>query len=158
MWFKFTSQRSNNIETDANNVHSTVTLMSFGNERFPNKTIRIRPTEPSWINARLKRCIRKRKWAFKRVNRTNLENDWRKFRTLRNKTVSAFRNFKMSFYDSIIAQLSSLSLSRKDWWITIKSFINLNTTTPIPLLELNSLICIDEIDKANILNDLAKQS
>ena len=140
-----------NIDTFANNIHSTV--MSLATECIPNKLARVRPTEPVWINSKIKIYIRKRKRAYKRAKRTNIANDWIKFKTLHNKTISEIRISKKSFYDNMAAKLSSPTLSPKDWWTTLKSFISPNSSTSIPLLSLNGIIYTDETDKANILND-----
>ena len=145
------SLQDNNIDTYANNIHSTV--MSLATECIPNKHVRVRPVEPAWIYSKIKRYIRKRKRAYKRAKRTNVANDWIKFKTLRNKTISEIRSSKKSFYDTIAAKLSSPTLSPKDWWTTLKSFISPNSTTSVPPLSLNRIIYTDETDKANILND-----
>ena len=89
------SLQDNNIDTYANNIHSTV--MSLATECIPNKHVRVRPVEPAWINSKIKRYIRKRKRAYKRAKRTNVANDWIKFKTLRNKTISEIRSSKKSF-------------------------------------------------------------
>ena len=97
--------------------------------------------------------IRKRKRAYKRAKRTNLVNDWIKFKKLRNKTISEIRSSKKSFYNNIAAKLSSPTLSPKDLRTTLKSYISPNSTTSVPPLSLNGIIHTDETDKANILND-----
>ena len=91
----------NNIDTYANDIHSIV--MSLATECIPNKHVKVRPTEPAWINLKIKRYIRKRKRAYKREKRTNLANDWIKFKTLRNKTISEIRSSKKSFCNNIAA-------------------------------------------------------
>ena len=70
--------RDNDIDSYAANLHSTITKLA--SECIPNKIIKIKPTEPSWINAKIKQYIRKRKRA------------WTQFKTLRNKTVSLIRD------------------------------------------------------------------
>ena len=65
------SLQDNNIDTYANNIHSTV--MSLATECIPNKHVSV--TEPTWINSKIKRYIRKRKRAYKRAKGTNLAND-----------------------------------------------------------------------------------
>ena len=58
------------------------------------------------------------------------------------------------FYNNIAAKLSSQTLSSKDWWTTLKSFINPNSATSVPPLLLNGIIYTDKTDKVNIPNDL----
>ena len=41
-------------------------IMQAASESIPNKTVTIRPSEPSWINSNIKRNIRQRKRLFKK--------------------------------------------------------------------------------------------
>ena len=63
------------------------------------------------------------------------------------------RESKESHYDKIAEKLKSSTLSAKDWWKTLKTFIPSSVKTSIPSLEVNNEIFIDECDKANILNN-----
>ena len=56
-------------------------------------------------------------------------------------------------YDNIAVKLISKSLSSKDWWSTLKSFITTTNKTCIPSIEYNDIIFSSEHDKANILNN-----
>ena len=47
----------------------------------------------------------------------------------------------------------SSTLSAKDWWKTLKTFILPSINTSFPPLKINDEIFIDECDKANILNN-----
>ena len=70
------------------------------------------------------------------------------------------RGSKQSHYDKIADKLQSTTLSVKDWWSTLKSFIIPFTKSsipprpapPLPPLEVNNNIYTAECDKANILN------
>ena len=106
--------RDNDIDSYAANLHSTIT--NLASECIPNKIIRIKPTEPSWINAKIKQYIRKRKRAYRKARRTNTELHWMQFKTLRNKTVSLIRDAKKAFHDKTASKLTSGELSAKDWW------------------------------------------
>ena len=68
-------------------------LQTWHQNVFQIKKIKIKLTEPSWINAKIKQYIRKRK----RAKRTNTELHWTQFKTLSNKTVSLIRDAKKSF-------------------------------------------------------------
>ena len=142
--------KDNDINTYANNISSTV--ITIAKECIPNRYIKIKPSEPPWINSTIKRNIRKRKRAYRKVKRTNLESDWKKFKSLRNKVVQNIRDSKKSFYDRIAAKLTSETLASKDWWTTLKTFIAPNNKTAIPPLEFNDNVYTEETDKANVLN------
>lgn len=143
--------RDNDIDAYAANLHSTIT--SLASQCIPNKLVKIKPAEPSWINANIKQYIRKRKRAYRKARRTNTELHWTKFKTLRNKTVALIRDAKKAFHDKIASKLTSGELSSKDWWTVLKTFISPQSKTSIPPLENNGTISTDENEKANILNN-----
>ena len=148
--FNWDSLKDNDINTYANKINTTVT--SIAKECIPNRCIKVKPSEPPWINSTIKRNIRKRKRAYRKVKRTNLVSDWNKFKKIRNRVVQNIRDSKKIFHDKIAAKLTSQTLSSKDWWSTLKTFITPNYKTAIPPLEFNNDIHMDENDKANVLN------
>ena len=104
----------------------------------------------------VKKYIRKRKIAYKKAKRTNSNLDSLKLKTLRNKTTQAIRDAKQMLYDNRAAKLTSKSLSSKDWWSTLKSFITTTNKTCIAPIEHNAIIYSSEHDKAIILNSFFK--
>ena len=62
----------------------------------------------------------------------------------------------MTFHSNCGSQKSD-SLSSKDWWKTLKTFISPLTRSELPPLELNGTIYTDDTDKANILNNYFQQ-
>ena len=92
-------------------------------------------------------------YSYKRAKRTNLELHWKLFKKIRNKVTKMIRESKESHHDKIADKLKSNTLSAKDWWKTLKTFILPSVKTSIPPLEVNNEIIIDESDKANILNN-----
>ena len=62
------------------------------------------------------------------------------------------RDSQQLHYDKIVEKLRSNTLSTKDWWSILKTFIIPCTKSSIPPLEFNNDIYTDESDKANILN------
>ena len=54
---------------------------------------------------------------------------------------------------SLSNKLKSDSLSSKQWWTILKSFIAPNSKTSIPPLEKDGVIYSDDSAKANVLND-----
>ena len=76
----------------------------------------------------------------------------KKNKKLRNKVITMLRNSKKSYYDKLADRLKSSTLSTNDWWSTLKSFINPNSNSSIPLLEHDNKIYTNESDKANIFN------
>ena len=64
-------------------------------QSIPNKVVMIRPSEPTWMNSNIRKHIRKRKRAYRKAKRTNLQIDWVRFKHLRNETTSLIRDSKM---------------------------------------------------------------
>ena len=63
------------------------------------------------------------------------------------------RNSKQQFYDNIAEKLKSKSLSSKDWWSTLKTFISPNLNSAIPPIESEGNIYTDDFEKANLFNN-----
>ena len=76
-----------------------------------------------------------------------------KFKTLRNEVIDLIRTSKKQYFDGIAEKLKSKSLSPKDWWATLKTFITPTFTSNIPPLENNGHIITDEYEKANVFNE-----
>ena len=66
--------------------------------------------------------------------------------------MTLFGTQKKQYFDSIAEKLKSKSLSPKDWWATLKTFITPTFASNIPPLENNGHIVTDEYEKANIFN------
>ena len=92
--------RDNDIDSYAANLNSTITSMAL--ECIPNKIVKMKPDEPSWINANIKQYIRKRKRAYRKARRTNTDFNRRKIKTLRNKTVALIHDAKKDFHDKLL--------------------------------------------------------
>ena len=84
------STGDNDINTYANNINTTI--ITIAKEWIPNRHIRIKPSEPPWINSTIKRNIRKRKRAYRKVKKTNLESDWEEFK--KNYATKLFKLFE----------------------------------------------------------------
>ena len=148
--FDWTSLQSDDIDIYATNLNTAIT--SIASECIPNKHVRIRPLDPPWLSSILKRHIRKRKRAYKRAKLTNLDVHWKSFKKIRNQVTNMIRGSKQSHNDKIADKFLSTTLSVKDWWSTLKTFIIPITKSSIPPLEFNNNIYTVECDKANILN------
>ena len=62
------------------------------------------------------------------------------------------RDSKQKIFNKIADKLKSDTLSSKDWWAALKTFIIPKFKSTIPPLEFNGRIYTDETDKANIFN------
>ena len=122
-------------------------------ECIPNKTVRIRPFDPPWITTAIRKLIRKRKRAYHKAKQIDTPRLWNKFKKLRNKVIKSIRLSKQQYLDQLSNKLKSNTLSSKDWWSTLKSFITPSAKSSIPTLEKDGHIYSDDTDKANLLNN-----
>ena len=126
-------------------------ILEISKDCIPNKIVTIRLSDPPWITTSIKRYIRKRKKAYRR--QTNFMNDWNTFRRFQNKNISMIRESKKALNESLSDKLKSDSLSPKQWWPYLKSFIALSSQASSPSLEKDGLVFVEEGEKANVLND-----
>ena len=144
------SLQDDDVNKYANNLN--ITINTVAGECIPNKRIRVKPFELLRITCSIKKHIRKRKRAYKKAKKTNLNSNWTKFKKKRNEVTAILRDSKTSFNEKLAEKLKSESLTTKDWWSALKHFISPNIKTTIPPLEVDNYIYTDEHDKANILN------
>ena len=112
------SLQDEDINKYANNI--TDKIMEISKQCIPNKTIRVRTSDPPWITSALKKHIRIRKRLYRKAKQTNDPDLWNKFRRYRNKTLSLIRKLKQSHTDKLKEKLHSDQLSSNDWWATLK--------------------------------------
>ena len=63
------------------------------------------------------------------------------------------RKSKQSQTNKLAEKLKSEQQCSKNWWTTLKSFINPGKTSSFPPLQVNDSVLSDDGDKANLLND-----
>ena len=119
-------------------------------ECIPNKTIRIRPSDPPWITTTIRKLIRKRKRAYQKAKQAGTQRLWNNFYL--GKVIASIRLSKQQYYDKLSNKLKSKPLTSKDWWSTLKSFISPFSKSSVPTLEKDGIVYSDVTDKANLLN------
>ena len=155
--FDWNSAKDQNIDKYANNINQSI--ISIASHCIPNRNVTIRSQEPLWITSEIKRLIRKRKRAYRKVKRTNKDSDWLKFRTLRNMVTKLIKESKLAHQNRQVENLKNNSKHPKQWWSCLKSFIKPNSSSGIPPLSADGEIITDDFQKANCLNNyFASQS
>ena len=142
--FSIDWQASENDNISVYASHLNTTILSLTKECIPNRSIRVRTSDPPWITTILQRQIRKRNSLYRKAKRTDLERHWTKFRQLHNETNTMIRNSKQQFYDNTAEKLKAKSLSSKDWWSNLKIFISPNLNSVIPRIESEGIIYTDD--------------
>ena len=128
-------------------------MNSLTTECIPNKTVRIRPSDPPWITAAIRTLILKRKRAYHKAKQINTPRLWNNFKKRRNKVIKSIRLSKQHYLDQLSSKLKSKPLSSNDWWNTLKTFIKPLSKSSVPTLEKDGHVYSDDTDKANLLNN-----
>ena len=145
--YDWDSLKDNNIDTYANNITSAI--LSIASQCIPNKKCKDKTIRPTMVN-----------FTYKTVHsqtEKSLRQHWLKFKRIRNEVNTMIHDSKQNMYTKISEKLKSDSISSKDWWKTLKTFISPLTRSELPPLELNGTIYTDDTDKANILNNYFQQ-
>ena len=148
--FDWSSLKNDNINTYAEDVTSKI--LELCKLTIPNKLITVRPLNPPWFNNEIRKIIRKRKRAHRHAKKVNTPTSWQKFRSLRNKSISAMRKSKQEFKDNLSNKITTGNFSSKDWWKTVKLLLGKDNNDDIPPLLLNGQPINDPNDKANAFN------
>ena len=114
----------------------TETFLNVATDVIPNKVITVRPNDSPWFTSELRTLRRKKIRAYHTFKRTNRENDWHRYKALRNEYQhgldKAETNYKQSLANSLETQRNS-----KRWWQTVKWLLGRGGDTSYPTL------CVD---------------
>ena len=94
----------------------------------------IRSSDPPWLDNNIRKMIRKRRRLYNKAKYTIRLDDMNSFRRYRNEVTKTIRNAKQTYLDKLSNNLKTKSLSSRDWWKTLKSFIKSPDDNAIPLL------------------------
>ena len=146
-----------NEDIDIYSKNVTDHIFQLSSECIPNKIASVRPSETPWMHNELRKLMRKRKRAYDKAKRTQLQQHWDQYKRLRNDTTKLLRSSKKTYVDNLANKLtSSHNLSSKDWWKTLKSFLSTQDKASPPPLKENDIIYTDDKEKANLLNSYFK--
>ena len=134
-------------------IKVTDLIIKAAKESIPNKTVKIRPNEPQWINSFIKRQIRQRKRLFRIPKRVKSEHAWTKFKQKRNSVTAIIRQAKKNYNDKLANELRHNEHNSKLWYKVSSEFLKTSSHSgSIPYLEINNEIAETEAEKAEILN------
>ncbi|MCG8048840.1 MAG: reverse transcriptase domain-containing protein [Candidatus Thiodiazotropha endolucinida] len=153
--FDWTSICNENVNVYATNF--TQKLLSLVANHIPSKTITVRPRDLPWMNNTIRKQMRKRNRLYKKYKRDNSIDNYNNFKILRNEVICLLRKSKQNYIDSLALKLKSNTLTSKDYWKTLKSFIKPTQSSTIPPLYHNSTYVSDSVEKADLLNNYFAQ-
>ena len=108
--------------------------MTLASKHIPNKTIRVRNSDPSWLSNSIKRLMRKRKQLFDKYKKSKSLLDIENYKHVRNKVTNEIRKSKKAEVDNLAKKLEDNNIKPKDWWKTLKYFIKPDKPSSIPPL------------------------
>ena len=98
-------------------------FMNFVNECIPHKDVVIRPDDKPWYDSEIRKFSRKRDRQKSKAAKTSSQNDWNKYKNLRNKVNNLKKHAKETFNNNLeFSLLSSFSNNKKDFWKIVKHF------------------------------------
>ena len=145
----------NNLINDDINIYAqniTDQIISVAKRHVPNKNIKVRQSDPPWLNSKIKKMIRKRKRLFNKFKSTRDDFDFQNYKHFRNKVTQEIRKSKKEQIDRLADNLKNNTNAPRDWWKTLKTFIKPSQRVLIPPLEKDGCIYSDSKDKADIFN------
>ena len=85
--------KHNDINIYASNI--TDHLMDLAGQYIPNRKVKVKQSDPPWLNGRIKKLIRKRKRLYDKFKRTNKSADFETYKQFRNRvTYENLNNMK----------------------------------------------------------------
>ncbi|MCG7869675.1 MAG: endonuclease/exonuclease/phosphatase family protein [Candidatus Thiodiazotropha taylori] len=149
--FDWQSLKHQDIDTYTKNV--TDYIINTSKKHIPNKIVKIRKSDPPWLSSKIKRMMRKRKKLYDKYKRTNNVNDHTNYKTFRNKVTNEIRQTKKLMNENLANKLLNSDLRPKDYWKTLKHFINKEQSFSIPPLKVDGIVVEEDLEKATALND-----
>ena len=123
--------------------------MTLASKHIPNKTIRVRNSDPSWLSNSTKKLMRKRKRLFDKYKKSKSSVDFESYKHVRNKVTDEIRKSKKAEVDNLAKKKKKKkkkkgnednNINPKDWWKTLKYFIKPDKTSSISPLNKDGTI------------------
>jgi len=131
----------------------TSALLRMCDKNIPNKYVTIRPKDKPWMNGEIRTLMRKRNRQHKLAKKHNNPYEWAKFRSMRNKVVSAVRNAKRQ-HDFKLDKMLGDAHGTKTWWRLVKTYLKGNCKAKhFPPIVHNGMLYDDAEEIATVFND-----
>ena len=141
-------------DIDTSTINFTQTLLTAAAETIPIKTVRTRAQDKPWVNATLKREIRKRDRLFKLAQRYRTEHHWSVWRQQRNLTTTLNRNLKENYLANQVQILLKTKKNPHDYHQILKNMLGRSKTETVPpLIGPDGIPTTNDSDKAELLGD-----
>ena len=118
-------------------------LLTLMDKHIPHKMVRSCNKSP-WINAKVKRHLRRKQRAYNRARKSNKEVDWAAFKSIGKNTHRMTRHTHRRYIRNFCLE------SKKQFWSFVKS--QKRDSTGIPALKDQGILISDNAKKAKLLN------
>ena len=80
-------------------------ILQLSSVCIPNKIASSRPSETPWMHNDLRKVLRKRKRAYDKAKRAQLQQHWDQYKRLQNDTTKLLRSSKKTYFDNLANKL-----------------------------------------------------
>ena len=94
--------------------------MDLAGQYISNRKVKVKKSDPPWVNSRIKKLIRKRKRLYDKFKRTNKNADFETYKQFWNRVTYELRTSKQYENEKLAGKLKNDTLGPKDWWNTLK--------------------------------------
>ena len=115
------SLKCDNVDIYAENITERITALT--DKHVPNKSIKVRKSDPPWLTTNIKRLLRKKKRLYDKYKKSNNINHFETYKRFRNLVTKEIRKSKKVVIDKLTEKLENPNTGPKGWWKTLKQFI-----------------------------------
>ena len=119
-------------------------FIEFAKLSIPNKTIVVRDDDKPLYDTEMRMNSRKRDRQKRKAIKSGNQNDWNKYKFLRNKVNNQNKHAKELFYDNLDINVSDFQNNdKRKFWKIIRHFVQNNkSASSIPPLCLTTVVCL----------------
>ena len=144
------SLKEDNVDKYASKF--TDKILELTNKHVPNKIIKVRQSDPTWLTNEIKQLIRKKKRLYDKYKQTHSINDFEKYKQTGNKVTHAIRKSKSDEMKQLTSKLENPNIGPTDWWRTLENTIKPEQSIGIPPILHDDVIYSTEKENAEMLN------
>ena len=100
--------------------------------------------------------MRQRKRAYDKAKKINSQQQWQKYKRLRNETTNMLRSSEREYFEKMANKLNTNVTPSRDWWKILKTFITTTKSSYIPPMKSNNDFFTEDKDKEKLLNNYFK--
>ena len=140
-------------DTETATTNFTDTVYQAATAAIPIRCISLKSNQKPWVNADLKRQIRKRERLFKSAKKTGTDYNWERWRHQPNIVTSTNRRLKKEYMEREVSKLLTLKPNPQRYHQTLRRIMGRSRHDTIPQLQgPNGVVMTNDDEKATLLN------